>query len=156
MRYPELWRRGEKPKDATLWRWTLDLTTGVVAERQLDDRPAEFPRIDDRLAGLEARHGHVTGTSSGSLLRYDLHTGEVAVHTFGAGRTPDEAAFAPADDRPGGAGWLMTYVYDASTGTSDLVVLDATDLAAPPVATVHLPARVPHGFHGNWLPDPAR
>ncbi|WP_434088793.1 carotenoid oxygenase family protein [Amycolatopsis mediterranei] len=32
-------------------------------------------------------------------------------------------------------------------------MLDAGDLAAPPVATVHLPQRVPAGFHGNWLPD---
>jgi carotenoid cleavage dioxygenase len=45
----------------------------------------------------------------------------------------------------------MTYVYDAATDRSDLVILDADDMAAPPVATVHLPARVPYGFHGNWL-----
>jgi carotenoid cleavage dioxygenase len=49
-------------------------------------------------------------------------------------------------------GWLLTYVYDAGAGSSDLVVLDAQNVAAPPVATVHLPQRVPAGFHGNWLP----
>ena len=35
----------------------------------------------------------------------------------------------------------------------DLVVLDAQDITGDPVATVHLPARVPAGFHGNWCPD---
>ncbi|WP_077192973.1 carotenoid oxygenase family protein [Streptomyces lydicus] len=145
-----------------LWRWTIDLTAGTVTEEQLDDHPCEFPRVDDRLAGRPARFGHATagelpgsGPVPGALLRYDLQTGAVVRHDFGPGRTPGEAAFAPADDLPGGRGWLMTYVYDARTDTSDLVVLDAEDISADPVATVRLPQRVPYGFHGNWLPDPA-
>ncbi len=52
-------------------------------------------------------------------------------------------------------GWLMGFVYDAALGRSSLVVLDASDLAAGPVATVPLPARVPAGFHGNWVPAAA-
>ncbi|WP_435244353.1 carotenoid oxygenase family protein [Streptomyces sioyaensis] len=147
---------------AHLWRWTIDLATGTVAEEQLDDQFCEFPRVDDRLAGQAARFGHATtaelpgsGPVPGALLRYDLQTGAVVRHDFAPGRTPGEAVFAPADDRPGGPGWLITYVYDASTDTSDLVVLDTEDISADPVATVHLPQRVPYGFHGNWLPDPA-
>lgn len=93
-------------------------------------------------------------TCGTSLVRYELATGAVSAHDFGPGRTPGEAVFAPADDVAGGPGWLMTYVYDAAGDRSDLVVLDAGDLTAAPVATVHLPARVPHGFHGNWLSDP--
>jgi carotenoid cleavage dioxygenase len=23
----------------------------------------------------------------------------------------------------------------------------------PPIAQIHLPQRVPDGFHGNWVPD---
>ena len=49
----------------------------------------------------------------------------------------------------------MGYVYDPATDRSDLVVLDAHDFAGGPVATVQLPARVPLGFHGNWIPDRA-
>ena len=161
MRYPELWRRDQNAinQRATLWRWTIDLTTGTVSEEQLDDRAAEFPRVDDRLVGLDSRYGHATaiGTGddreSGALLRYDLRTGAVAGHDFGPGRFPAEASFAPADDSPGGAGWLLTYVYDAATDRSDLVILDSADLTAPPVAAIHLPGRVPYGFHGNWLAD---
>ncbi|MEU0402420.1 carotenoid oxygenase family protein [Streptomyces sp. NPDC006197] len=155
MRYPELWRRAadgtvDRDREAVLWKWTVDPVTGTVREEQCDDRPGEFPRTDDRLAGLRAAHGHVT--CGNSLVRYDLDAGSSVTHDFGPARTPGEAAFAPAADGSP-AGWLMTYVHDAGTGRSDLAVLDADDLAAGPVATIHLPARVPHGFHGNWLPD---
>ncbi|MYW04559.1 carotenoid oxygenase family protein [Streptomyces sp. SID3343] len=151
MRRTHLYKEGAPDSPATLWRWTIDLAAETVREEQLDDRPAEFPRIDDRHAGLPAQHGYAA--TEHALLRYDLSDGAVVAHEFGAGRTPGEASFVPADDRPGGPGWLLTYVYDAARDTSDLVVLDADDLAAEPVATVHLPCRVPFGFHGNWLTE---
>ena len=157
-RYPHLNAPDLGASSATLWRWTLDLASGNVVEEQLDDQAAEFPRVDDRLAGRASRYGHlVTAGGDGpdrasSLLRYDLATGAVDRHEFGIGRHAAEASFAPADDRPGGPGWLLSYVYDAATDSSDLVVLDADELSKPPVATIHLPRRVPYGFHGNWLP----
>ncbi|WP_107472567.1 MULTISPECIES: carotenoid oxygenase family protein [unclassified Streptomyces] len=40
-----------------------------------------------------------------------------------------------------------------SGSATDLVILAAQDVTAAPVATVHLPARVPLGFHGSWIPD---
>lgn len=65
-----------------------------------------------------------------------------------------EPVFVPRSD--GAAeddGWVLAYVYDAADDRSDVVVLDAQDFTAPPVATIHLPVRVPFGFHGSWLPD---
>ena len=49
-------------------------------------------------------------------------------------------------------GWLLSLVHDPGVDRSDLVVLSAADPFAGPVATVKLPARVPMGFHGNWIP----
>ena len=51
------------------------------------------------------------------------------------------------------AGWYLTYVYDPVTDGSDLVIIDASDFEGDPVARIRLPRRVPHGFHGNWMPD---
>ena len=45
----------------------------------------------------------------------------------------------------------MGYVFDRAEGRSHLRVLDAATLED--VASVHLPGRVPAGFHGNWTPD---
>src|SRR5205085_432033 len=126
-----------------LWRWTIDLSRGVVAERQLDDRPGEFPRVDDRQIGLPARRGWMTtmpadgnDRGSGSITVYDLAAEASVTHDFGPGRVPSEAVFAPADDRAGGSGWLLAYVYDRDRDASELVVLDADDPSAEPVATV--------------------
>ena len=51
------------------------------------------------------------------------------------------------------AGWILSVVYDATTDTSELCILDAEDIAGPEVARIHLPQRVPYGFHGNWVSD---
>lgn len=53
-------------------------------------------------------------------------------------------------------GYLLTYVHDPERGASDLLVLSAEDFTGAPLAAVHLPVRVPAGFHGSWIPDPAR
>jgi len=156
LRYDEMWRdNSEFGTDAALWRWTINLDTGVVEERQLDDRGVEFPRIDDRLAGTPARYSVAVG--SGALIRYDLQRDTAVEHRFdGAGEAgaPGEAVFAPAAGRPDElAGWYLTYVYNSVTDSSDLLVIDASDFEGEPVARIRMPRRVPHGFHGNWMPD---
>ena len=78
----------------------------------------------------------------------------VDVIDFGAGRTIGEVVFVPrADDAAEDDGWYLSLVHDRSTDLSELVVLDASAPAEGPVARVHLPARVPLGFHGNWIPS---
>ena len=154
-RYPELWRQdGGFASSAVLWEWTLDLDTGAVRERQLDDRAVEFPRIDDRLAGLAARYAVSVGDTE--LVRYDLATGAAVEHRFGtreAPGVPGEAVFVPAPDRPPGEsdGWYLTFVYDPIRDSSDLVILDAAGFGDEPVARIRLPRRVPFGFHGSWI-----
>lgn len=162
-RYPELWREGTAKFDLSyLHRWEFDLDSGRVTETPLDDRPIEFPRIDDRLTGARHRFGYAVRNLSSktdeanSLLKYDLRSGSSQEHDFGAGRYPGEAVFAPDPAATGEEdGWLLTLVYDAARDASDLVILDAASFTAAPVATVHLPGRVPFGFHGNWMADPA-
>ncbi len=48
---------------------------------------------------------------------------------------------------------MLSVVYDDGRDASDLVILDATDFGRG--RTVHLPQRVPFGFHGSWVPDGA-
>ena len=87
------------------------------------------------------------------LFKHDLDAGTREIHDFGPGRVPGEFVFVPrSDDALEGDGWLMGYVIDMNTDTTDLAILDATNFTAPPVALVHVPHRIPPGFHGNWAP----
>jgi len=83
-----------------------------------------------------------------------MQTGSSSAFYPGEGHHSGEPFFIPRDGAESeDDGYLMTYMYDANRGASDLVILDARDLSEPPLARVHLPARVPYGFHGAWVPD---
>jgi carotenoid cleavage dioxygenase-like enzyme len=160
VRYDELWRKkNDTFSPTTLHRFMIDLNAGRVSEATLDERSVEFPRCDERRTGSAYRYGYAVGVDavgggSGEVRKYDLAAGTSTAHAFGPGKRPGEAVFVPAADGED-AGWLMCYVYDAARDRSEFVVLDASDVAAPPVAVVPLPARVPLGFHGNWIGDDA-
>ncbi len=165
VRYPELWRvRAEtRTPPPALHRWRIDLAAGRVGESSLDDRAIEFPRCDERRVGLAHRYGYAVYTEQSvdrspgtALIKYDLRDGTSAMHDFGPGRAPAEPVFVPASAAAGeDEGWVMTYVHDGARDGSDLVILDAADFTGKPVATIALPQRVPFGFHGSWIPDPA-
>jgi len=152
--------RGPNEGVPTLDRWTIDLSAGKVLEERLDERGQEFPRIDERLIGRRHRYGYAVEVPqalpgeapvSHGLIRHDLTAGTSTVRSFGPGTEAGEFVHVPVDaDAAEDHGVLMGFLYDRPADRSDLVVLDAGTLE--PVASVHLPVRVPHGFHGNWLP----
>jgi carotenoid cleavage dioxygenase len=157
-RYPELWRQESATfkNDSTLHRWILDLDTGTASEQPLDDRTIEFPRVREDRVGSTNDVGYAVASfgEENAIVKYQLLDGSSSVHDFGDTQIPGEAVFVPRDGAVAeDDGFLLTYVYDKPSNTSEFVVLDAADLAADPVARVPLPQRVPFGFHGSWIPD---
>jgi carotenoid cleavage dioxygenase-like enzyme len=168
-RYPVFMQAGKpdilaQEVDSELHRWSFDLASGHVHEECLSDRPIEFPRINELLTGRKHDVSYaVTGTGSGpriaieGLLKHDSRLGVSQVHDMPDGRVPSEAIFVPArDGRAEDEGWLLSFVFDPGRDASDLVIIDATRFADAPQAVVQLPARVPFGFHGTWVPAGAR
>ena len=144
--------------DAHLYRYRFNLRTGVTTEAYLDDDNTEFPSMDLRRVGRPTSLAYTMRISDqptllfDGIVKYDTATGATDRYWFGTGRWGSEAPFAP---RPGGTaeddGWLLSFVHDEIEDRSEVVVLDAADLAAGPVARVLLPARVPIGFHATWV-----
>lgn len=140
-----------------LARWTINPKSRTVSEDRVDDRPQEFPRIHPALNSKPYRFGYTLaaeGQNFPGVIKHDMQTGQTTTHAFGEGRHGGEAYFVPAQSATSeDHGYLMTIVYNEASRRSDLVILDALDMARPPLATVHLPTRVPYGFHGNWVAD---
>jgi carotenoid cleavage dioxygenase len=146
-----------------LERWTIDPRQGAVTQTVIDHHYQELPRIDERRIGLPYRYGYTVGVrrvdgggvAMDALLKHDLQNRLVQRRRLAAGEEAGECVFVPA--RAEGAedeGWVLCLVQDRVRGAATLLILDAQDFAGEPVASVELPARVPLGFHGDWLPDP--
>jgi carotenoid cleavage dioxygenase len=148
-----------------LHEWRVD-TSGDrlrLREQPLSDVDMDMPTIDRRRTGRPVRHGwFVTHDRDGpyggfefaGLNHLDLRTGRDDRWEPGEMERANEAFFVPDGDRADeGEGWLLSYLYDRTTDRSSLGIFDAQAVADGPVARVHLPARVPYGFHGLWVPD---
>lgn len=144
-----------------LERWTVDPVARKVTRDVIDERFQEFPRVAGSVLNQKHRFGYTTsvGTAAdewnfGSTIKYDLEAGTSEEFDHGPGRGAGEPVFV---SRSNGTseddGWLLTVVHDKADERSDLVILDASSLTQPEVARIELPARVPHGFHGNWVRD---
>lgn len=146
---------------ATLDRWTIDPGRRTVAETRIDERGQEFPRCHPALNGKPYRYGYTVGVGGDgdtfpAIYKHDLATGRSVAHELGPGRHAGEPYFVPRHGaREEDDGYLMSLVFDQSRGASELIVLDAAEPAGAPLARVMLPARVPYGFHGAWIPDAA-
>jgi 8'-apo-carotenoid 13,14-cleaving dioxygenase len=149
----------DSPKTA-FERWTIDPQARHVARAVIDPAGQEFPRPDERRLGQPYRYAYAVALpDDGSdnfignhIIKHDLIAGTREVHHFGEGRFPGEFVFIPkhanADEDDG---WLMGYVVNMGDDTTDLVILDAARFTADPQASIHIPHRVPPGFHGNWV-----
>ena len=147
-------RHGPNEGPPTLDRWTVDLSAGKVIEERRDDRPQEFPRVDERLVSKHHRYGYSVGGNNraglgSTLFKHDMDTGDSHVREFKGGDA-SEFVFVPSSESAvEDDGVLMGFVqYGDHT---DLALLDAATL--DDVATVRIPQRVPNGFHGNWVPS---
>ena len=146
---------------ARMVRWTFDLegNSDAIKEEPIDDLDGEFPRFDERYAGLAHRHGWYAADPANAktikqtaIAHLDLVTGKRQVYALTGGDMTSEPVFTPRSaDAAEGDGWITAVVWRAAEDRSDMLVFEALDIAKGPIAVAELPRRVPFGFHGNWV-----
>jgi carotenoid cleavage dioxygenase-like enzyme len=140
----------------SLYCWRFNLRTGETREERLSDLPLEFGMINTQYGGKPYRYSYNMIAHPNSFLfdgitRYDHVSGQTQTHLFGAGRFGSESPMAPnsgatAEDD----GYVVSFVTDMNTHTSECVVLDARNVAAGPVARIMLPHQISSGTHACW------
>ncbi|HRK36736.1 MAG TPA: carotenoid oxygenase family protein, partial [Candidatus Hydrogenedentes bacterium] len=145
--------------DPYLTRWRINLFTGLVKEEKLDDVPSEFPRTNDSSLGVQQRFSYNPRIAReeqllfDAVIKYDTTTGASQTYEYGANKWGGETPFAPRTNaRDEDDGYLLTFVYNENDDTSELVIIDAKNVAAGPVARLRIPQRVPIGYHTCWVP----
>jgi carotenoid cleavage dioxygenase len=156
-------KRGPDSPRSRLDRLTIDPAAGATTPAVNHEHNPEFPRYDERRTTRPYRYVYSVALPDGPgelaiadtrLFRHDLERGITETRDFGPGRHPGEFVFVPrAAEGAEDDGWLVGLVVDRNDETTDLMILNADDFSGPPQAVVHLPHRVPPGFHGNWVAD---
>jgi carotenoid cleavage dioxygenase-like enzyme len=137
--------------------WRMNVRTGAVKKRQLDDGIGEFPVVNLDYTGRKTRWSYHVSIAPGEMLlfdglyKYDLESGARQTYRFEPGVFGSEAAFAPrVGSRDEDDGYVVVFV-TSSSGHSEVRILNAKTFEDGPVARIQLPTRVPIGFHATWV-----
>lgn len=140
-----------------LHRWRFNLKTGETREERLCDKIVEFGMINPAYMMKKSRYIWSTTTRPGWFLfngyvRHDTQTGEEQVFELPEGVYASESPMVP---RKGATseddGYLVTFLIDEKTGSSQLAILDASDVTKGPIARARLPHKISSGVHTAWV-----
>ncbi|KAJ1258158.1 hypothetical protein BS78_10G053000 [Paspalum vaginatum] len=117
------------------YEWRLNLKSGETNEGYItsEEVAMDFPVINEKFMGVRNKYGYAQVVDT-------LATSKTGVQFVAKENGTDE------DD-----GWVVTYVHDEGTNTSEVYIIDAKRFSEEPVAKITLPQRVPYGFHGNFF-----
>ena len=141
-------------------RYWIDLGRGEAGWEPVDDMVGEFGRINDERTGRRTdclympaftRPGALAGHFD-TVVKYDTAARSRSTWYVGDDAYVGEVVFAPSPDGTAeDDGWLLTASHDVGRGRSEVLILDAREVAAGPIARVQIPQRMPLGFHANWF-----
>jgi carotenoid cleavage dioxygenase-like enzyme len=156
-----------------LMRWAFDLKSDndQMEPKPLNDFICEFPRCDERYTGQRYRHAFMLAFDPSlpydferlgpppfqffnQLVHLNVETGETSAWYAGDAECFQEPIFVPRSaDAEEGDGFVISVMNRLRSESSELVVLDARNMSAGPVARIKLPFRLRMSLHGNWTPD---
>jgi len=141
----------------------LDISSGKISICSIGPSDAasfELPVIHPEFVGRKHRHVFTnsaypsTAGFANTVERLDLEKNIVDRAIFEEGQFAGEPMIIPKQGLASPselAAYVCTCVYDSNTNKSFFAFLDAENLAAGPVAKVHLPTHLPYSFHGDWV-----
>lgn len=145
-------------------RFRIDLQSGSIEKTDLwSDGYAEFPVIDNRMVGEKYEYAYAAlrrpecSSSEGifdSHVMFQFQKGKLRseVTPLPPGHFGGEPVFVPTG-RPGqNKGYLLNIIYDSASRHSYLAIYDAAKPDRRALCEVHVPHRIPYGFHGTWRP----
>lgn len=157
--------------EVTRWCFNMNDKNSTGVPSVMSTLAAEFPHCDERYVGNAYKYGFmqaadmskpynadkagpIMGFFFNTLLTMDMSTGKHQGWFAGETSSTQEPVFAPKSaDAPEGEGYILGIVNRRDEHRCDLVILDAQNMEAGPVAVIKIPLRLKYGIHGNWVPS---
>jgi carotenoid cleavage dioxygenase-like enzyme len=140
------------------YEYRLNLTTGGHTEEIVEDIAVEFSRINDDYTGAKYQYGYAcrfrkqAKPEFDALVKFDFEKGCSDTWELDDGWEVGEFVFAPRENASEeDDGYCLGIVTSANGLESKLLIIDAKDIEAGPLASIAMPVRVPNGFHTNWV-----
>jgi len=155
----------------SLWRYTVDTKTGNVQKEMISNLQTSFGTVNPAVSAQKHRFVYAAVGGMGSevappqgIAKIDCETKETTTWMPNKFEFCGEPMFA---DRKGGSsngeddGYILSVLYNGKSKESEMIILDAKDIAAGPIARVPMGIRIPHGLFGcftsadeaNWDGD---
>jgi 8'-apo-carotenoid 13,14-cleaving dioxygenase len=134
----------------SLERWTVTVDAGSAQREVLDPTPRRFAHCGS--VGVDETPTVLWSTGDTTIGHHDLTASrhlhhDVEPHTLGGFVcVPDEASAGKTD-----GGWLVGFVHDTSTQTSELRVIDAASIDERAIATARIPRLIPTDLRCTWV-----
>ena len=139
-------------------RWIVDLQNASIKSERLDDRPVEFPKVDERYYGRGYQFGFMTSGddlwSLTTVIKRNVVSGEEQRYKVerDAPIALFEPTFAPRNKTaPEGDGYLIVPVSRFAEGCAEFLIFDTQGIEAGPIAEVDLPVPIGWTPHGHYL-----
>lgn len=157
---------------AALWRWQIDTdANAMISSKRLCEQTSDFPCINRKYTGLKYRFAYSVAYKLGTepksrmdiplfdaVLKHDLQSGVTTRYELGEGVTCGDIIFVPSKDAAReDDGYLLVLTHldvDDEEPRAELLVLDASGDELTTQCVVHIPVRVPYGFHCEYVPGP--
>jgi len=157
--------------EVTRWCFDMNDKNSKAVPSVMSNLAAEFPHCDDRYVGKPYKYGFmqasdhtkpynaeragpIMGFFFNTFLTMDMSTGKTDSWFCGDTCSTQEPVFAPkSPTAPEGEGYVLGIVNRRAENRSDLVILDAQNIAEGPIATIKIPVRLKYAIHGNWVPN---
>lgn len=108
-------------------------------------------KIDANREYDAARCGSPAGGLFNCIAHYNWEDKTEDIYWAGPRATFQEPSFIPKENGSEGEGWLIALLNHLDVLRNDVVILDALNIAAGPIATIHLPLKLRLGLHGNFV-----
>ncbi|MEM1289043.1 MAG: carotenoid oxygenase family protein [Pseudomonadota bacterium] len=150
---------GDTEPSIDRWRLPMSGTATEATEERVFDLPLDFPKISPLVEGRPYKFGYCVeaslAPSFNRAVKLNFDTMEVQYQDFDGGMS-SELTFIPKARAGNGHaeddGWLLGFVFQPEHQRSRLVIMDAKDFQADPVASIWIPDQyVPIGTHGGWF-----